>query len=57
MRRGVFGDVEMYDAALFMDQDKQHEEHFVGHRRHDKEIEGDQVLDMVVQKSLPRWRR
>ena len=48
LRRRVFRDVEMDDAAPFMGQDEQHEEHFVGHRRHDKEIQGDQVLHVVV---------
>ena len=41
LRRWVFRDVEMDHAAPFMGQDQQHEEHFVGHRRHDKEIQGD----------------
>jgi hypothetical protein len=41
LRRWVFRDVEMDNAAPFMSQDQQHEEHFVGHRRHDKEIQGD----------------
>jgi hypothetical protein len=50
-------DVEVDDATSMVGQDEQHEEHFVCHRRHDKEIKGDQVLDMVVQKGLPRRRR
>jgi hypothetical protein len=44
LRRRVFRDVEMYDAAPFMGQDQQHEEQFVGRRRHDKEIQGNQGL-------------
>jgi hypothetical protein len=52
---GVLGDVDMHHAAPFMGQDQQHEEHFVGHCRHDKEIQGHQVLYVVLQKGLP-WR-
>ena len=56
-RRGMFGDVEMHDTAPFVGQDHQDEEH-AGHRRHDKEIQGHQVLHMVLQECLPRrrWR-
>ncbi len=41
LRRRVFGDVEMHDPSPVMGQDEQHEEHGVGHRRHDKEVQGD----------------
>jgi len=54
LRRGVFRDIKMDDAAPFMGQDEQHEEHFVGHRRHDKEIQSHQVLHVVFQEGLPR---
>jgi hypothetical protein len=55
---GVLGDVDMHHAAPFMGQDQQHEEHFVGYCRHDKEIQGHQVLHVVLQKGFPcrgRW--
>jgi hypothetical protein len=54
-RGGVLRDVKMDDAAPFMGEDEQHEEHSVGYRRHDKEIQGDQVIDMIMQKGLPCW--
>jgi hypothetical protein len=57
LRCRMLRDVEVDDATSMVGQDEQHEEHFVCHRRHDKEIKGDQVLDMVVQKGLPRRRR
>jgi hypothetical protein len=41
LRCRVFRDVEMDHAAPLVGQDEQHEEHFMGHRRHDKEIQGD----------------
>jgi hypothetical protein len=56
-RRGVFRDVKMDDAAPFMGQDEQHEEHCVGHRRHNKEIQSHPFLHVVLQQGLPRWRR
>jgi hypothetical protein len=55
--RWVLRDVKMDNAAPFMGQDEQHEEHSVGYRWHDKEIQGDQVLEMILQKGLPGWRR
>jgi hypothetical protein len=55
--RRMFRDVEMDDTAPFMGQDEQHEEYVVSYRRHDKEIQSDQVLHMMREKSLPRRRR
>ncbi len=51
---GMFRDIEMDDATPLVGQDDEDEEHFVGHRRHDKEIQGDQILHVVVEKGLPR---
>src|SRR2546430_8469450 len=45
---GVLRDVEMYDAAPFMSQDQQHIEHFVSDCRHDEEIQGHEVLHVVL---------
>ena len=53
--RRMFRNVDMHDTASFMGQDEQHEEYVVGHRWHDKEIQRDQILHMVVKKGLPRW--
>ena len=41
-----------------MGQNQQDEQHLVGHRRHDEEIQGDQVLHVIGEKGLPRrrWR-
>src|SRR5262245_28948496 len=54
----MFRQIEVDDAGPLVGQDEQHEEYFVGHRGYDKEIEGDQILHMVVEKGLPRrrWR-
>jgi hypothetical protein len=57
LRRRMFRDVDMYHAARFMGQDEQDEEHFVGHGRHHKEIEGHQVLHVIRERALPRRRR
>jgi hypothetical protein len=53
----VLGDVDMHHAAPFMGQDQQHEEHFVGHCRHHKEIQSHQVLHVVLQKGLPSSKK
>ena len=55
--RWMLGDVEVYNASALVSQDHEHEEHAERHRRDDKEIQGDQVLHMVLQKRLPRWGR
>jgi hypothetical protein len=53
-RSGMLSDVEMYETLSLMGQDEQDEQHFVGDRRHDKEIQGHQILHVVLQESLPR---
>ena len=40
LRGGVLRDVEMYETSALMGQDEQNEQHCVGHRRHDKELQG-----------------
>jgi hypothetical protein len=57
LRGGVFCDSEMDETSSLMGQDEQDEQHVKGSRRHDKEIQGHEVLHVVLQKGLPRWRR
>jgi hypothetical protein len=53
---GVFRDMKVDDAAAFVSQDDQYEEHPERHGWHGKEIQGDDIFDMVVQKCLPGGR-
>jgi hypothetical protein len=46
LRRGVFRNVEMYDAPALMGENCQDEEHLVGDGRHDKKVECDYGLHM-----------
>ena len=50
---GMLSDVEVDDATPMVGQDDEDKEHVVSDRRHDKEIEGDQILHMVVEEGLP----
>jgi hypothetical protein len=50
---GMFRHIEVDDATSMVGQDDDDKEHFACHRRHDKEIEGDQILYMVVEEGLP----
>ena len=50
---GMLSDVEMYEMSSLMGQDKQDEQYFVGYRRHDKEIQGHQILHVVLQEGFP----
>ena len=52
---GMFRHIEVDDATPLVVHDDEDEKHFVGHRRHDKAIQGDQILHVVVEKGLPRW--
>jgi hypothetical protein len=52
---GMFRHIDVDDATPLVGHDDEDEQHFAGHRRHDKEIQGDQILHMVVEKGLPRW--
>ena len=51
---GMLGDIEVDDAPSMVSQDDQDKEHLVRYRRYDKEIQGYQVLHVVLQKRLPR---
>jgi hypothetical protein len=57
LRGEVFRNIDMDKTSSLMGQDEQDEQHFVGDRRHDKEIQGHEVLHVVLQKGLPRGRR
>ena len=50
----VRGDVDMDETSSLVGQDEQGERHVVGERRHDKEIQGRQILHVVFQEGLPR---
>ena len=54
LRRGTLGDVEVDDLPSVMGEDEQDEQHFVGHRRHNKEIQRHQILHVILQEGLPR---
>jgi hypothetical protein len=54
--RGMLGDIEVHDTAPLMCEDQQHKQHLVGDRRDYEEVEGHEVLHVVVQKRLPRRR-
>jgi hypothetical protein len=54
LRAGMLSDVKMYETSPLMGQDEQDEQHFVGRRRHDKEIQGQQILHVILQEGLPR---
>jgi hypothetical protein len=50
---GMCRHIEVDDATSIVGQDDEDKEHLACHRRHDKDIEGDQILHMVVKESLP----
>jgi hypothetical protein len=52
-RRWVLGDVHVHDTPSRMGEDHQHEEHAECDGRHGEEIEGDQVLYVVLEERLP----
>ena len=54
--RGIFSDVEVKNFPSRMCQDNQHVEELEPDRRHDKEIDRYQVIDVVFQKRLPARR-
>jgi hypothetical protein len=51
---GVRDDLDKRDAAAVMARHEQDKQHLVGHGRHHKEIEGDQLLDLDAEEHLPR---
>jgi hypothetical protein len=54
LRSGMLSDIDMDETSSLMGQDEQDEQHCVGNRRHNKELQGHQVLHVVLQESLPR---
>src|SRR5262245_56405795 len=53
----MLGDVEVDDPSSLVGQYHEDKEYFVGNRRHDKEIQGHEVLHVVFHKGLPRGKR
>ena len=52
--RGMLSDGNMDDPPAVMSQDQQDEQDLARHGRHDKEIQGNQVLHVIREKGLPR---
>src|SRR6267378_2797697 len=50
--------VEVHDLAAMMQQDHEHVEHAKGSGRHDEEVDGDEVGEVVLEERAPslRWR-
>ena len=53
-RGGMLGDVEVDDAPSMMGQDDQDKEQRVPHRGDHKEIQGHEILHVILQEGLPR---
>ena len=53
-RRGMAGDGHVYDAATLMRQNDQHEQESTRGGRHDEEIGGRDLADMIREKRAPR---
>ena len=49
----MLGHIEVQHLAASMFQYEEHEQHLHGDRRHDEEIHGSYVTDVVVEKGLP----
>jgi len=54
---GVFGDVEVHDAAALVSQNDEVEEHLEGDGWDGEEVTGHDVFDMVVEEGPPVGRR
>jgi HPt (histidine-containing phosphotransfer) domain-containing protein/CheY-like chemotaxis protein len=54
---GMLGDIDVHETSSLGRQDHQHEQHPERHRGDREEIEGDQVLHVILQERLPRRRR
>ena len=52
--RGMVGDGHVYDAATLMRQNDQHEQESTRGGRHDEEIGGRDLADMIREKRAPR---
>ena len=56
LRGGMLSDVDVHNPLPLVGEDHEYEENLIGHCRDDEEIHGDQVLDVVLEKPLPRRR-
>ena len=56
-RGWVGGHIEVEDAASVMGQNEKHVENLEADRGHGEKIDGDQLLDMIVEESVPSLRR
>ena len=54
LRRGMFSDVEMYDASALVRQHDEHKQDLEAGSGNGKEITRHQVSDMVMEKGFPR---
>src|SRR5713101_1752683 len=55
-RRGMRGDIKMDYPAPVMRQHQKHVQHLEADRRHGEEVDGHQVLDVIVQEGTPGLR-
>ena len=53
----IRGDAEMQDAPTLVGEDEEDEEDLIPHGRHDEEVNGHDVSDVILQEALPRLRR
>src|SRR6266851_4303460 len=53
---GGIGDVEVHDLSAMMQQHHEHVEHPEGRSRHDKEVDGDEVGEVVLEERSPGLR-
>src|SRR3989441_8316285 len=53
---GGIGHVEVHDLAAMMQQDHEHVEHSEGGSRHDKEVDGNEVGEVVLEECSPGLR-
>ena len=57
LRGGVLGDVDRPKLSALVGEDHQHEEHLTADRWDHQEVQGDQLLDVMLEEGLPRRRR
>src|ERR1700737_4015511 len=55
--RWVGGHIEVENAPAVMSQHQKHVKHLEANSRHGKEIDGDQLLEVIVQEGAPSLRR
>ena len=56
-RRGVVGNGDVHDTAALMCQDHKHKQEATRRGRHDEEVGGDDLPDVVRKERAPRLRR